>query len=88
MRHRHGLPPTSERVGISTSTRRITIAGPAHTETRRRQALDQYVPSLGTSPQHALDAKVHGVGGSVWARVVLDIAGWSTDTYVPVERDP
>lgn len=62
----------------------ILISGPHETEPRRRQALDAYVPALGTAPAAALDVNHVGAGDSVLLRFVLDASGWECDRFVEI----
>lgn len=59
----------------------VTVAGPRETETRRRRALDHYIPGLGTTPVADLDVDALGSGDSLLLRFVLDAAGWGCDRF-------
>lgn len=58
------------------------IAGPEGTDERRRQALDEYVPRLGTAPYDDLSIECVGSGDSVLLRLLLDATGWDRDRLV------
>jgi LmbE family N-acetylglucosaminyl deacetylase len=82
-----GRPIGSGRVtGVVLSADTVTVTGPPETEARRRQALDAYVPGLGTSDITDLDTDDVGSGDSVLLRFVLDAAGWHRDRFKQVAR--
>lgn len=62
----------------------MLIAGPEGTDERRRQALDEYVPRLGTAPYDDLSIGRVGSGDSVLLRFLLDATGWDRDRFVPL----
>jgi len=75
---------TGNVTGVHLDPATITITGPAGTESRRRRALDEYVPGLGTADPSSLDVKRIGSGDSALLRFVLDISGWDRDHYMGV----
>ncbi len=70
--------------GRAHDTSVITVTGPPGTDDRRRQALDAYVPGLGTSSATDVDTELMGTGDSVLLRFVLDTAGWAQDRFLPL----
>ncbi|OIJ24791.1 PIG-L deacetylase family protein [Nocardioides luteus] len=80
-----GRPVGSGRVnGMTLDTSVITVTGPPGTDDSRRQALDAYVPGLGTSSANDVDTELMGAGDSVLLRFVLDAAGWTRDRFLPL----
>lgn len=68
--------------GTALDTAVVTAVGPSGTEQRRRQALDEYLPSLGTAAAGDLQAERVGSGDSALLRFVLDASGWDRDRFV------
>lgn len=60
----------------------VLIAGPEGTEERRREALNEYVPQLGTGSYDELSMDRVGSGDSVLLRLLLDATGWDRDRFV------
>jgi hypothetical protein len=55
---------------------------------RRRTALDQYTPGLGTLPHDLLAHGLSRFGDSLFLRLAMDVGGWRTDRFaaVPIRR--
>ncbi len=80
-----GRPVGSGRVhGVDLGRAPITVTGTAGSASRRRRALDVYVPGLGSADHASLDVGRIGSGDSELLRFVLDISGWDRDHYVPI----
>lgn len=67
--------------GCPAGTPLQAMAGSSTVAQRRRQALDQYGPGLGTADLDHLVAHHPGRGDSLLLRAVLDLAGWGTDRF-------
>lgn len=68
--------------GAAMSPNVVCIAGPEGTDRRRRQALDAYLPPLGTGASADLTIDSVGSGDSVLLRFLLDASGWDRDLFV------
>lgn len=51
---------------------------------RRRTALDQYAPGLGTLPHDLLAHRLDRFGDSLLLRLAMDIGGWHADRFEPI----
>ena len=79
-----GRPVGSGRVrGIEPGPDVVALHGPEDAAQRRREALDCYVPGLGTAPACAL-TEAQGAGDSMLLRFVLDLTGWGVDRLVRI----
>ena len=74
--------------GMTPGAAAITVVGPPGTEGRRRQALDSYVPGLGTLPAGDLTSDRIGTGDSALLRFVLDASGWVHDRFTEIPARP